>query len=216
MKRFALPAVLLLAVPLFVGCTDQTEVPTAPLFAGKPGSGGGEVDLASTFSLQATSIGSSIFGDNATAYTTDGITRYSNSVCGVKAVVYAAGDGYLQTNNPKLKDSRCAVYPRKVGAVYENGSDFGGVVINANNIRGIAVGNSELRQLSVRIDGSACGRLLFSGEVGATYAKVTRVAEKTWTVESVPVDASGNTTARCETDLKPRMVGPFSFTITAN
>ena len=217
MKRFTLPAVLLLSLPLAVGCADRgdrPDVPTAPLLSGKPNSGSGETDYPSTFSLQTSISSSAIFGDAVGS--TGGITEYLNGNCGIKAVVYASGDGYLQTNNPKLKDTKCPDYPRKVGAVYQNGNDFGGVVMNANNIRGItAETGPQLRQLSVRIDGSSCDRLHFSADRGATSALVTRVDPKTWRVEST-TNAESKTTAVCEKDLSIRVVGSFSFTIRAN
>ena len=219
MKGFTLPAVLLLALPFVAGCADQADrpaIPMAPLLAGKPTSGSGETDSRSIFLLQTSS--SSIYGDGAAAFTANGTSRYREGECGVKAVVYASGDGYLQTNNPKLKDRKCSDYPRRVGATFDGGSADGGVVMNANNIRGITEGTSALRKLNVTIDGSPCGRLLFSGEPGvdAKYVNVTRVDAKTWRVESVPVDEWGNTTARCETDLTIRKLGPFSFRIVAD
>ncbi len=123
---------------------------------------------------------------------------YRLGVCGVNTHIFLAnggGDGFMQTDNPRFRDNRCAAYPRKLVIDYGDGvTAAGGTGINVNSLSTalftIPVGTSAMRGLNIA--DARCGGLRWKARlqegliVPADSVIVTRVDATTFTVRTQP------------------------------
>lgn len=145
--------------------------------------------------------------DNSLALRSDGYSPlYSHGVCGVWTQIFLANggaDAYMQTDNPKHRDRKCAAYPRKLLVDYGDGvTSLSGTVLNLNSLStssfNIPVGTSAKRGLNLA--DSRCNGLRWKAKlqegviVAADSVIVTRVNATTFTVRT---QAPPNNRAYC-------------------
>jgi hypothetical protein len=202
MKRSLLYA--LAASAALVACTEQSATrlvePSGGISASHS-SGSSKTttsNMVATFQLPLPGSGFSVVSDGQ--FESGGVSLYTNGVCGVKATVFAPNpsqDAVMQTDNPTMKDRKCAAWPRKVTVDYGDGTETFAGTFNVHDAGSVAVGSTAPRFFGMAPTGSArCTRIQFGGPNGGEMVQVTRTSAGVWRVQS---EAGATDNAACLT-----------------
>ena len=206
-----------------VACSPQAEGDTSPVAPqlAKPGPAGDA--LTSTFVVPLGAV-SGLRGDGD--FLRGDSSVYAAGECGVVGQFFygetASGDARVQTDNPAVRDRRCAQYPREIRVDYGDGVVLlAPGAINVNRLQtpdfAIAIGETVRRGLNVA--DARCGGLRWkqTGAAGESFAGdsvlVTRIDARTWRIESQPYP---NDRANCAADPLTTFHIPVRFTVIAS